>query len=132
MRVLSAHQIGFPPVLRLPRPTVLALLFPLACGSSRVNTWHLAGGSIGGPWCWWRISVLGGLTVNHNKTYYMLFTNKPIKKLPPLFLHYDIIKKVTTHTLLGIIIDDWLSFKPHISHLCLKLSRVISLLYSTM
>ena len=129
MRVVSAHQLGFPPVLRLPGPTGLALLFPLACSSSRVNTWHLAGGSIGKPWCWGRISVLGGWTVNHNKTYYMLFTNKPIKKLPPLFLHYDIIKKVTTHTLLGIIFDDWLSFKPHISHFCLKLSRVISLLY---
>ena len=57
MRVVSAHQLGFPPVLRLSGPTGLALLFPLACGSSRVNTWHLAGGSIGKPWCWGRISV---------------------------------------------------------------------------
>ena len=57
MRVVSAHQLGFPLVLRLPGPTGLALLFPLACGSSRVNIWHLAGGSIGEPWCWGRISV---------------------------------------------------------------------------
>ena len=59
----------------------------------------------------------------------MLFTNKAIKTLPPLFFHHDIIKRTKQHTLLGITFDDTLTFKPHIANLCLKLSRIVSLLY---
>ena len=75
-------------------------------------------------WC-----ICNRLTVNLQKTYYMFFTNKPVKSLPPLFFHYSIIKRTTQHTLLGIIIDESLTFKPHISYLCLRLSRLISLIY---
>ena len=75
-------------------------------------------------WC-----ISNRLTVNHTKTYYMLFTNKNVMTLPPLFLHFNIIKQTTQHPLLGIIFDDKLTFKPHISNLCLKLSRIVSLLY---
>ena len=68
MRVVSAHQLGFPPVLRLPGPTgpQLSLLYPLACGSSRVTpgTWLVAPLAIlgvgDGYQCWgWSASVVG-------------------------------------------------------------------------
>ena len=67
MRIVSAHQLDFPLVLRLPGPTWphLELLFPLACDSSRVNTWHLAGGSlaslgVGDGYQCWVVGVLVG------------------------------------------------------------------------
>lgn len=75
-------------------------------------------------WC-----VSNRLTVNQNKTYYMLFTNKHTQSIPPLFYNYSIIKRTTQHTLLGITFDDSLTFKPHISNMCLKLSRIVALLY---
>ncbi len=59
----------------------------------------------------------------------MLFSTRTISILPPLFYHRDRISRTAEHTLLGIIIDDVLSFKPHISNLVLKLSRIVSLLY---
>ena len=59
----------------------------------------------------------------------MLFTNKPKTTLPPLFYHYSIVKNTSQHTLLGITFDDTLTFKPHITNICLKLSRIVSLLY---
>ncbi len=70
------------------------------------------------------------LTINQNKSYYMLFTNKTIKTLPPVFYYFDIIKRTTQHTSLGIHFDDSMTFKAHISNLCLKLSRIVSLLYN--
>lgn len=69
------------------------------------------------------------LTVNPSKTYYMLFTNKPINILPPLFYHDKIINRTNHHNLLGITYDENMTFKPHISNLMLKLSRIVSLLY---
>ena len=74
-------------------------------------------------WC-----LSNRLIINHSKTFYMLFTNKPIKILPPL-LYNNIIKRTETHTLLGVTFDEKMTFKPHITNLMLKLSRVMSLLY---
>ena len=75
-------------------------------------------------WC-----LTNRLTVNLNKTFYMLFTNKAIGSLPPLLLNENLIKRVSHHKLLGVTIDDALTFKPHISDLSLKLSRNICLLH---
>ena len=75
-------------------------------------------------WC-----LSNRLSVNLTKTFYMLFSNKMLKTLPPVIFQNNIIKKVTHHKLLGITLDDTLSFKTHISNLCIKLSRIISLLY---
>ncbi len=75
-------------------------------------------------WC-----ISNRLTVNLNKTLYMLFTNKPVNVLPPLFLDTNIIHRTSQHTLLGITYDDSMTFKPHISNLVLKISRIVSLLY---
>ena len=49
--------------------------------------------------------------------------------LPPLVYNNNIIKRTDTHILLGVTIDDKMTFKPHIANLMLKLSRVMSLLY---
>ena len=59
----------------------------------------------------------------------MLFTNKLFNTLPPLFFQHYIIKRAIQHTLLGITFDDTLSFKPHLSNLNHKLSRLLSLFY---
>ena len=75
-------------------------------------------------WC-----LSNSLTVNLNKTYYMLFTNKTIESLPTLLYNDIIINRTKQHKLLGVTFDDNMSFKPHITELCLKISRIVSLLY---
>ena len=55
------------------------------------------------------------LTVNLNKTYYMLFTNKAIKILPTLLYNNNVINRTKQHKLLGVTFDDNISFKPHIN-----------------
>ncbi len=59
----------------------------------------------------------------------MLFTNKEINILPPLFYHDSVIRRISQHTSLGIRYDHAFTFKYHISNLILKLSRTMSLLY---
>ncbi len=75
-------------------------------------------------WC-----VTNRLTVNLSKTYYMFFSNESSENLPLLLYQNDVIKKTTQHTLLGVTIEQGLTFKQHLSGLCLKLSRVIYLLH---
>lgn len=75
-------------------------------------------------WC-----LSNRLTVNLSKTNYMLFSLKQIQTLPPLFYHENTIAQTHHHTLLGVTLDDTMTFKPHISNLILKLSRIVSLLY---
>ncbi len=41
----------------------------------------------------------------------------------------NIIKRVTQHKLLGVTIDDALTFKSHVSELCINLSSNVPLLY---
>lgn len=75
-------------------------------------------------WC-----LSNRLTINSDKTFYMIFTNKSYDNLPPLIYHEDQIKKTNNHTLLGITYDNNMTFKTHISNLVLKLSRIVSLIY---
>ena len=75
-------------------------------------------------WC-----LSNRLTVNTEKTKYMIVSNKKTDTLPPLFLHFDPISRTSHHKLLGITIDDTLSFKYHIQNLCSKLSYSIALIY---
>ena len=71
------------------------------------------------------------LTINLNKTYYMMFTNKSTLLLPHLLFHNDVIQKTEQHKFLGVTLDDKMTFKSHITDLCIKLSRTISMLYNT-
>ena len=88
----------------------------MGMANSDLNIFH--------KWC-----VANRLTVNLNKTYYMLYTNRQRTLLPPLKYDSYTIKSTKQHKLLGVTFDETLSFKAHISNLCLKLSRIVSLLY---
>ena len=95
-------------------------------GEDPVSIFYLANSDLD-AFCNWCLS--NRLTVNLKKSYYILFTNRSNLTLPPLFFYDNIIKRATQHKLLGITFDESLTFKPHISNLCLKLSRIVSLLY---
>ena len=76
-------------------------------------------------WC-----LANKLTVNTSKTYYMLFT-KTITyyhPLPNLTILNDNISHVDQIKFLGVKFDKNLTFKHHLSNMCLKLSRTIPLL----
>ena len=59
----------------------------------------------------------------------MLFTNKTLHHILPLFINDDIIDKSNQHSFLGIIFDETLTFKYHISNILPKLSRIVSLVF---
>lgn len=75
-------------------------------------------------WC-----LANRLTINTSKTVYMLFTNTITKyqPLPKLSILNDHIMQVYKTKFLGITFDKNLTFKHHITNLCLKLSRSIAL-----
>ena len=79
-------------------------------------------------WC-----LANRLTINTTKTYYMLFTNTIAKyqPLPRLTILNDDILQVNIIKFLGVTFDKNLTFKYHITNLCLKLSRSIALLLRT-
>ena len=76
-------------------------------------------------WC-----LANRLTINTAKTFYMLCTNTTTKyqPLPRLTILDKDITQVSKTKFLGVTIDNNLTFKYHISNLCLKLSRSIGLL----
>ena len=79
-------------------------------------------------WC-----LANRLTVNTLKTFYILFSNRPPKSLPPLVIKsnnsYDLIQRVESVKFLGVYYDHDMTFKTHVTHLSQKLSRTASLFY---
>ncbi len=75
-------------------------------------------------------SLSNRLTINLNKTYYMIFTNKTTLSLPPLLFHNNVIHKTNQNKFLGVTFDATMTFKFNITDLCLKLSRIVSLLHT--
>ena len=75
-------------------------------------------------WC-----LCNRLTINTDKTHYMLFTTKSKINLPKLHINNEEISKTNQIKFLGITYDDSLTFKHHINDLTLKISRHIALLY---
>ena len=73
-------------------------------------------------------SISNRLTVNIKKTKYLILSKQKLGTLPPIFLHFDPICRVVYHKILGVYIDQNLSFKIHINELGLKVSRAISLI----
>ncbi len=69
------------------------------------------------------------LIINLSKTSHMLLTNKSLNILSPWVYNDNIVKRTDTHTLLGVTIDDNMTFKLHTTNLMLKLSRVMSRLH---
>jgi len=74
------------------------------------------------------------LSINYDKTYYMLFSpskNENILPSPELSLtinNYN-IKKVASTKFLGIIIDENLDWKIHLQDLCLSLRKFVGVFY---
>ena len=76
-------------------------------------------------WC-----LANRLTVNTTKTYFILFSNSITiyQPLPNLSILNADILQVDRIKFLGVTLDKNLSFKHHLSQLCLKISRIIPLL----
>ena len=71
------------------------------------------------------------LPINYDKTTYMVLGTKPKEHdtyLLDLSADGNKIEKVPKQKLLGIVIDDHLSWAPHIDYLCSTISSKISLL----
>ena len=73
------------------------------------------------------------LTVNTNKTKYILFhrTHKPVTDKPfSLYLNNVALEKVASTRFLGIVLDECLTWKLHISIVLVKISKFIYIFYS--
>ena len=75
------------------------------------------------------VCVCNRLTINTDKTFYMLFTNKKTHLLPQLNINNCEIAKTDDIKFLGVTFDESMNFKPHIKNLTLKISRHIALLH---
>ena len=69
------------------------------------------------------------LSLNLGKTNYMLFRSRPPDNELALKINNVVLPRVAATTFLGIIIDDKLSWKPHIQSVKSKLSSVLSIMY---
>ena len=71
-------------------------------------------------------TIANKLVLNTDKTVAMVYSNQKIHTLPPIFIKnqytYDRIKRVDHVKYLGVIYDEHLKFKFHVSHICNKLS----------
>ena len=70
------------------------------------------------------------LTINAEKTFYMVITNLNIQNnLPNLIISTNLLQLKKEEKILGVVLDEGLKFKGHISLLCRKVSRSIGILY---
>ena len=69
------------------------------------------------------------LCLNIKKTCYQIYSNKKIQNLPMLKIHHENISRERVVKFLGVLVDENLTFKEHIDHVCRKLSIGISYLY---
>jgi len=69
--------------------------------------------------CWMRINKL---SINYNKTKYMVISNKRQTCKGQVKIGKHEIEQVAQITYLGVIFDNKLTWKPHMQHVCNKLS----------
>ena len=69
------------------------------------------------------------MSINTEKTFYMSFTNKPISDNFNIILNGTIIDCKSSEKYLGLILDNSLSFKPHIEYVCSKVSKALGIIY---
>lgn len=70
------------------------------------------------------------LKLNISKSNYILFQNRSVKNfIPPLLLDGNPLKQVNQTKFLGVKIDENLNWRFHIDDVCLKLSKMIGILY---
>ena len=75
---------------------------------------------------WFRANEL---SLNLNKTHYMIFSNKNVKLHSNVKIDQTILDKVESTTFLGVDIDSKQSWKSHIYKINNKLSKSIAILY---
>ena len=63
------------------------------------------------------------LTINLNKTFYMVFSNLSISSSPTILMNHTVITQQRSGKFLGVIVDDRLSFREHISYKGGKISK---------
>ena len=73
--------------------------------------------------------LINRLSLNLGKQTYMLFNSKPPDNVLALTLNNVALPRVAATKVLGIIIDDKLSWKPYIQSVKSKLSSVLSIMY---
>ena len=69
------------------------------------------------------------LSLNLGKTNYMLFRSRPPDNELALTINNVVLPRVAATKFLGIIIDDKLSWKPHVQSVKSKLYSVLSIMY---
>ena len=82
-------------------------------GENITNMIHTANNDLETLYTW---CLSNRLTINSDKTFYMIFTNKTYDNLPSLIYHDDTIRKNNKHALSSITYDDNMTFKTHISN----------------
>ena len=73
--------------------------------------------------------ALNKLSLNVNKTNFIVFTNKKICNDPSIYLNGNLISRVTNTKFLGIFIDEKLNWKDQINHVKSKLSKSLAIMY---
>ena len=69
------------------------------------------------------------LCLNINKTVYLLLSGKkPVETIPNIFLFDQPIQRLSQTKFLGVLIDDKLTWKPHINFVLGKISRMVGIL----
>ena len=63
------------------------------------------------------------LSLNTDKTFYSLFTNKKINHIPDIIMRNHKISQSKSQKFLGVLVDEKLSFKEHINVVSNKISR---------
>ena len=69
------------------------------------------------------------LTLNSEKTYYMIFSLRKIPNDTKITLESRILERRSNGKFLGLILDDKLTFREHILEITKKISRLVGLLY---
>jgi len=68
------------------------------------------------------------LSLNISKSFFSIFTNRPIDRLPQLTIRNQSLTHVKSMKFLGILIDDRLSFSQQITSVCSKVSRSLAVI----
>ena len=75
-------------------------------------------------WC-----LCNRLTINTNKTHFMLFTSRNTLNIPHLMINNNVTTRTNQIKLFGVIYVDALTFKYHMKNITQKIPRHIALLY---
>ena len=68
------------------------------------------------------------ISINTEKTKYILFSYRSTADLPPIFIGRSKIEKSTSLKFLGVVVDEHLTFKNHVQYISIKISRSIGIL----